>query len=72
VDSYSGQSYAHHRGWVEKRLLFLPTLFAIDICASAVRSNHLHVDKNEALSWDVDEVLSRYHKLHQVTLLTPK
>jgi len=37
-------------------------------------SNHehvvVHVDKDEALSWDVDEVLRRYHKLHNGTLLT--
>jgi REP element-mobilizing transposase RayT len=54
VDSYSGQSYEHRRGWVEKRLLFLSTLFAIDICAYAVMSNHVHVvvhvDKDEALN----------------------
>jgi REP element-mobilizing transposase RayT len=61
---------------VEKRLLFLSTLFAIDICAYAVMSNHVHVvvhvDKNEASAWDVDEVLNRYHNLHKGTLLTQK
>jgi REP element-mobilizing transposase RayT len=76
VDSYSGQSYEHRRGWIEKRLLFLSTLFAIDICAYAVMSNHVHVvvhvDKDEALKWDVDEVLRRYHKLHNGTFLTQK
>ena len=76
VDSYSGQSYEHRRGWVEQRLLFLASLFSIDICAYAVMSNHVHivvhVDKDEALSWDVDEVLRRYHKLHNGTLLTQK
>jgi hypothetical protein len=41
VDSYSGQRYEHRRGWVEKRLLFLSTLFAIDICAYAVISSHV-------------------------------
>jgi hypothetical protein len=29
-DKYSGQSYEHHRGWVEERLLFLTTVFAIE------------------------------------------
>jgi tRNA(Arg) A34 adenosine deaminase TadA len=76
VDCYSGQSYKHRRGWVEKRLLFLSTLFAIDICAYAVMSNHVHVvvhvDKNEASAWEVDEVLNRYHNLHKGTLLTQK
>jgi hypothetical protein len=36
IDNYSGQSYEHRRGWVEKRLLFLSSVFAIDLCAYAV------------------------------------
>lgn len=42
VDSYSGQSYEHRHGWVEQRLWFLSSVFAIDICAYAVMSNHVH------------------------------
>jgi REP element-mobilizing transposase RayT len=75
-DKYSGQSYEHRRGWVEERLLFLSTVFAIDICAYAVMSNHTHVvlcvDKTLADGWDNEEVLRRYHKLHKGTLLTHK
>jgi REP element-mobilizing transposase RayT len=76
VDSYSGQSFEHRRGWVEKRLLFLSGVFSISLCAYAVMSNHthvaLHVDRDAALAWSVDEVLSRYHRLHLGTLLTRK
>ncbi|GAC09217.1 hypothetical protein [Paraglaciecola chathamensis] len=76
VDKYSGQSYEHRRGWVEERLLFLATVFAIDICAYAVMNNHTHVvlcvDKALADNWDNNEVLRRYHKLHRGTLLTQK
>jgi REP element-mobilizing transposase RayT len=75
-DKYSGQSYEHRRAWVEDRLLFLTTVYAIDICAYAVMSNHthvvLHVDKNLADGWDTNAVLRRYHKLHKGTLLTQK
>jgi REP element-mobilizing transposase RayT len=75
-DKYSGKNYEHRRGWVEDRLLFLSTVFAIDICAYAVMSNHthvvLHVDKTLADGWDADEVLRRYHQLHKGTLLTQK
>jgi REP element-mobilizing transposase RayT len=57
-------------------VLFLSTVFAIDICAYAVMSNHTHVvlyvDKTLADGWDTDEVLRRYHKLHKGTLLTQK
>jgi REP element-mobilizing transposase RayT len=76
VDSYSGQSYEHRRAWVEDRLLFLSGVFAIDVCAYAVMSNHthvvMHVDKDSALSWSVEKVLDHYHKLHKGTLLTQK
>ena len=76
TDTYSGQSFEHRRGWVEKHLLFLSSIFSISLCAYEVMSNHthvvLHVDKEMALSWSVDEVLKRYHKLHQGSLLTQR
>ncbi|WJG10663.1 transposase [Aliiglaciecola sp. LCG003] len=76
TDLYSGQSYEHRRDWVEKRLLFLSGQFAIDVCAYAVMSNHthvvLHVDRDAALAWSIDEVLNRYHRLHSGTLLTQR
>jgi hypothetical protein len=34
VDNYSVQSYEHRRGWVEDRLLFLASIFAIDSAAN--------------------------------------
>jgi hypothetical protein len=30
----------------------------------------MHVDKDLALFWSVDEVLNPYHRLHNATLLT--
>ncbi|MBN25259.1 MAG: transposase, partial [Alteromonadaceae bacterium] len=76
TSTLTGKSYEHRRGWVEVRLLFLATVFAIDICAYAVMNNHTHVvlsvDKALADNWDSDEVLRRYHKLHRGTLLTQK
>jgi hypothetical protein len=32
----------------------------------------VHVDKDSALSWSVDDVLNHYHKLYKSTLLTQK
>jgi REP element-mobilizing transposase RayT len=76
VDKYSGQSYEHRRGWVENRLLFLAGIFAIDICAYAVMSNHVHVvvcvDKALADNWPMLEVVRRWHQVHQGTLLSQK
>lgn len=76
VDAYSGQSYEHRRAWVEERLLYLCSVFAIDICAFAVMSNHvhlvLHVDVDKALNWSDKQVLSLWHRLYKGTLLTQK
>ena len=46
-DPISSENFEHRRGWVENRLLFLASVFAIDICAYAVMSNHLHVVLHE-------------------------
>jgi REP element-mobilizing transposase RayT len=66
-DAHSGQSYEHRRQWIQKRMLSLSQVFAIDLCAYAVMSNHyhvvLHVDRDEANSWDDREVIERWHQL---------
>lgn len=42
-DAYSGKNYDHRRSWVESLLFELEAVFAIDVAAFAVMSNHLHV-----------------------------
>ena len=67
-DAYSGQNYEHRREWVRQRLRFLAGLFAIDVCAYAVLSNHLHVvlhvDAERAAGWSPAEVEERYCRLY--------
>ena len=43
TDHYSGQCYEHRRQWVVDRIRLLSSLFAIDVCAYAVMSNHYHL-----------------------------
>ncbi|MDU0354401.1 transposase [Paraglaciecola aquimarina] len=75
-DTLTGQSYEHRRAWVETRLLHLSRIFAIDICAYAVMSNHTHVvlcvNKPLAERWTVKQVLVRWHQLHKGTLLSQR
>ena len=73
-DKHSGQSFEHRRGWIEDKLHFLTTVFAVEMCAYAVMSNHYHVvlfvDEDKANQWSMNEVLERWHRLHKGTLLT--
>ncbi|WP_298768698.1 transposase [uncultured Shewanella sp.] len=75
-DAYTGQSYEHRRAWVEDRILKLGDIFAIDICAYAVMSNHLHlvlcVDIYEANAWSEREVVEHWHQLFNGTDITRK
>ena len=76
TDKYSGTSYEHRRIWVEDKVLWLSSVFAIGICAYAVMSNHVHlvlcVDKDKAVSWSDKQVVGRWHRLHRGTLLSQK
>ncbi len=62
-DSYSSKSFEHRRQWIEKRILFLAEVFAIDVCAYAVMSNHYHLvvrlAPEKAREWDEVDVLGR-------------
>lgn len=75
-DAFTGQSYEHRRAWVEDKMLSLATIFAIDVCAYAVKSNHthlvLHVNQDEANNWSIKQVLERWHRLHKGTQFTEK
>ncbi|WP_334018440.1 transposase [Alteromonas sp. S015] len=75
-DRTSNVCYEHRKTWVEKRLLFLSKIFAIDISAYAVMSNHVHiilcVNKEAAASWSMRTVLRQWHKMHKGTELTQK
>ena len=73
-DHHTGKSFEHRRGWVEDKLLALSQVFAIDVCAYAIMSNHTHmvlfIDEETAKSWSIEDVLQRWHQLFKGTLLT--
>lgn len=64
VDSTSGRTFEHRRGWIVARLAELSQVFAIDVCAYAIMSNHHHLvlklDPRVAAAWDEDDVLERW------------
>ena len=75
-DSHSGRSFEHRRGWIEQRLLKLADIFAIDIAAYAVMSNHyhvvLHIDTEQAQLWSECEVVERWHRLFNGNVLSQR
>lgn len=75
-DAVTGKCFEHRRQWIEDRILALAEVFAIDVCAYAVMSNHhhvvLHINKPKALQWTNHEVCERWHQLYKGTWLTQK
>ncbi|MED5238242.1 MAG: transposase [Pseudomonadota bacterium] len=75
-DHYSGQDYEHRRQWVVERLATLVDVFAIDLCAYAVMSNHYHVvlrvDRSRAESWTQREVAEHWMRLFSGPLLVQR
>ncbi|MEM9067709.1 MAG: hypothetical protein AAGE52_04360 [Myxococcota bacterium] len=66
-DPATGKDLNYRREWVEERLFALTSIFAVDLHAYAVMSNHFHivvrVDKERAERWSDQEVVRRYGKL---------
>ena len=66
-DKYSGKNFDHRRQWLEDELLRLAGIFALDVSAYAVMSNHyhiiLHINLSDAKQWSLDEVIEKWHQL---------
>jgi REP element-mobilizing transposase RayT len=63
-DAYSGRDYEHRRAWIRERLRELAGLFAVEVEAYAVMSNHVHVvvrtSPGRARAWGDAEVALRW------------
>jgi REP element-mobilizing transposase RayT len=67
VDEYAGRDYSHRKDWALERMRQLASVFAIDVCAYAVMSNHYHLVLHVALArmrtWNDTEVIERWTRL---------
>ena len=67
-DRSSRKSFDHRKQWIMDRIKELSSVFAIDVCAYAIMSNHfhlvLHVGKERAAQWSSDEVIDRWLTLY--------
>ena len=75
-DTLSGKNFEHRRQLIESRMISLSKIFAIDIAAYAIMSNHyhvvLHIDEAKALTWSDMEVITQWHSLFKGTVLTKR
>ncbi|WP_444959634.1 transposase [Microbulbifer sp. VVAC002] len=75
-DTESRKDYEHRREWVVSRMHKLAEIFALDIAAYAVMSNHYHVvlyiDKNSANKWPLIEVINRWQKIFKAPSLAQR
>ena len=72
-DKFTGKSYEHRRAWVKDKIEFLSRVFALDISAYAIMSNHTHIvffiDADKAQSWTDEEVVRRWLQLFKGTFI---
>ncbi|HQH29075.1 MAG TPA: hypothetical protein PLP17_16900, partial [Oligoflexia bacterium] len=66
-DSLTGKSFEHRREWIRARLSTLSGIFAVEVAAYAVMSNHLHsvikIRPDLAKEWPDEEVARRWRLL---------
>ena len=66
-DKVTGQNFNHRKQWLVDKIHHLSSVFAIDICAYAIMSNHYHlvlkVDKDKADNYSDVEVVMRWKQL---------
>ncbi len=72
----SGKNFNHRRGWIERRICELASVFSVDVAAYSVMSNHyhivLHVDVERGLKMSDDEVLKRWTMIFSGPVLVQK
>jgi len=66
-DASTGQDYSHRKQWIVDKIKSFSGIYAVDVCAYAVMSNHyhivLHVDYERACQWSDKEVIKRWYQL---------
>jgi putative transposase len=66
-DRYTKKNFDHRKSWVVERLELLAEVFAIDICAYAVMSNHVHlvlrVVPERVAEWTDEQVAARVSRV---------
>ena len=71
TDAVSGRSFEHRKQWIERRLLELSKVFAVELWGYAVMSNHYHAvlktQPQRAAAWTDEEVAARWLQICKVS-----
>ena len=71
-DESTGRDYEHRREWIEEEILRLAEVFALDVAAYSVMSNHFHIvlyiNTSESSEWTLEQVIARWHLLFKGSL----
>ena len=72
-DSVTGFDFEHRRQWIVDRIKLLCSVFAVDLCAYAIMSNHYHIvvriNAEEIKQWSDEEVAKRWMQIFSGPLL---
>jgi len=69
-DRHTGRDFGHRKQWLEKRMAKLCKIFAVDLLAYAIMSNHYHVvvrlNPTKSEGWSDFEVKQRWGKIFSI------
>jgi len=75
-DEFSNKDYSHRKDWLEKRMVELCDVFAVELFAFAVMDNHYHavlyLEPLAPQRWSDEEVSERWLKAYLGRLQEPK
>ena len=66
-DKQTGFDFEHRRQWIVDRIKLVCSVFAVDLCAYAIMSNHYHIvvklNTEQSKQWSTEEVARRWLQL---------
>ena len=76
TDHITNKDYNHRKEWIVERLALLSKTFAIDVCAYAAMSNHLHlvlkINEPLAQGWSDETVIQHWEQLFSLPVLVER
>ncbi|MCW8932287.1 MAG: transposase, partial [Gammaproteobacteria bacterium] len=67
------KDYEHRKQWIQERLKLLSETFAVEVCAYAIMSNHVHtvlrLQPVQAEAWSEEQVINRWQQLFSLPVL---